>query len=131
MLCLLQQYFVPGLPNPTKRYIYVHYSSFLSSVFSSVSSVVCSSVVSSSSSASDIPPLGAAIVATVKSRSVIVGVQFSGKLIELICMVSPTFSPSKSTVIFSGIAVAGQFNSTCDLTTVSYTHLTLPTILLV
>ena len=83
-------------------------------MLSSVSSVVSS--LSSSSSASPKPPLGAAIVATVKALSVIVGVQPSGRLIELIWIVSPTLRPSRSIVIFSGIEIAGQLSSTCALT---------------
>ena len=92
--------------------------------------------------------VGAATVAITKSLSVIVGITFSGNFTEEIFKLVPISLPAKSMVISSGIFSAGHFNSTVLLTifktppllspgesgwliTVSYTHLTLPTILLV
>src|SRR5690606_11927302 len=66
-----------------------------------------SSAPSSSASPSDERRAdGAAMVAMVKSRSVMVGTTFSGRVTLEICMVPPTSTPSRSTTRFSGIESA-------------------------
>ena len=90
-------------------------ASFLSSEASEVSgspSAVSSVVVSGS-----FTTVGAATDATVKSRSVIVGVTPSDKLAPEILIVSPISRPSKSKMISSGILFAGQLNCTVLLLT--------------
>ena len=56
--------------------------------------------------------VGAATVAITKSLPWIVGVTFSGKLIEEIFILVPMSKPSKSTTSSVGIFSAGHFNST-------------------
>ena len=53
-----------------------------------------------------------AIVAMVKSRSVITGLTPSGSLTAEMWIESPMSAPVRSTVMNSGIALAGQWNST-------------------
>ena len=59
------------------------------------------------SSSSDLRADGAAIVATVKSRSLMTGVTPSGSLIAEILIASPISRPSTSASRYSGMAVAG------------------------
>ncbi len=60
---------------------------------------------------------GTAIVAIVKSRSVMVGSTSSGSLTSLIFTASPISRPGRTSSIFSGIASAGQASSTSWRTT--------------
>ena len=56
--------------------------------------------------------IGATMVATVKSRSLITGLEPSGSVIMLIWTLSPMFRPFRSTVRDSGMSVARQIIST-------------------
>src|SRR5690606_4751013 len=58
-----------------------------------------------------------AMVAMVKSRSEITGLTPSGSLTDEMCSDWPISAPSRSTVMNSGIALAGQRNSTSWRTT--------------
>ena len=75
-----------------------------------------SAVVSSAGFSGSLITVGAATVATTKSRSVIVGITFSGSLTDEILILVPISVPVKSTTISSGIVSAGHFNSTFLLT---------------
>ena len=64
--------------------------------------------VSSAGFSGSLITVGAATVATTKSRSVIVGITFSGSLTEEIFILVPISVPVRSTIISSGIFSAGH-----------------------
>ena len=68
--------------------------------------------VSSAGFSGSLTIVGAAIVATTKSLSVIVGLAFSGSFTEEIFILAPISRLAKSTSIFSGMFSAEQFSST-------------------
>ena len=72
--------------------------------------------VSSAGFSGSLITVGAATVATTKSRSVIVGKTFSSNFTDEIFILVPISVPAKSTVISFGIFSAGHFNSIFLLT---------------